>query len=302
MIPRDYNLFFSIESVLNIEFVNIITYTTGNLRNKNKKRTTKIMEVLYEKYENIQKFITQYRKYNLVDDKFYDFKTFKKTIQIEQYIQHKCTNPKNNKTIYIYMFIKNSKYVKTTAQFKRLMDRLPENEPADVIIISKDELSIHINKALLKYEYLRIFNYVHKYFSIELAKGPFCSKHTILTNNEVRTLCSRDLIIHPLGLPAVSINDPQNIWVGGELGDVIRIDSISEITGKTIRYRIVSPDSGKLVNVKKIKQKLNTYGISDNSPEENKSNPAKEEQKIEDEKFHDEISAYIDDDDDDEDL
>jgi DNA-directed RNA polymerase subunit H (RpoH/RPB5) len=259
------------------------------------------MEILYEKYQNIQKFIIQYRKYDLVDDKFYDFKTFKKTIQIEQYIQHKCINPKNNKTIYIYVFIKNSKYIKTTAQFKRLMDRLPENEPANVIVISKDELSIYINKALLKYTYLQIFNYIHKYFSIELSKGPFCSKHTLLTNNEVRTLCSRDLTIHPLSLPAISINDPQNIWIGGELGDVVRIDSISEITGKTIRYRIVSPDSGKLMNVTKIDKKLNTYNLSNNFPDENKSTPEKEEQKIENDKLNDEISAYVDDDDDEDD-
>jgi DNA-directed RNA polymerase subunit H (RpoH/RPB5) len=259
------------------------------------------MEILYTKYKNIQKFIVQYRKYNLVDDEFYDFKTFKKTIQIEQYIQHKCINPINNKLFYIYVFIKNSKYVKTTAQFKRLIDRLPEDEPVNVIIISKNELSIYINKALLKYKHLQIFNYVHKFFAIEISKGPFCSKHTLLTNNEVRTLCSRDLTIHPLSLPAISINDPQNTWIGGELGDVVRIDSISEITAKTIRYRIVSPDSGKLVNVNKINQKLNTYTIG-SSPNENKPSPIKEEQKIEDVKLHDEISAYVDDNYDDDDY
>jgi DNA-directed RNA polymerase subunit H (RpoH/RPB5) len=219
------------------------------------------METLYEKYKNIQKFITQYRKYKLVDSKFYEFKTFKKTIQVEQYIYHKCINPINNKSVYVYIFTKNSKFVKTTAQFKRLIDRLSEDEQANVIIISKNELSIYIKKALLKYKHLQIFNYVHKLFAIEIPKGPYCSKHTILTNDEVRVLCSNQLIIHPLSLSAISINDPQNIWVGGELGDVIEIDSISEITGKTIPYRIVSPDSGKLVNVNKIDKKLNTYVV-----------------------------------------
>ena len=59
------------------------------------------MEVLYKKYLNIQKFITEYRKYK-TDDKFYDFDSFKKAIQIEQYVLHKCTDTKKGKNVYIY--------------------------------------------------------------------------------------------------------------------------------------------------------------------------------------------------------
>lgn len=248
------------------------------------------METLYEKYKNIQKFITKYRKYQLTDDsKFLDYKTFKKTMQIEQYVKHKCINPqKNNISVYIYLFKNNSKFVKTTAQFKRLIDKLPE-ENANVIVISKDDLSIYITKALLKYKHLRVFNYKHKYFSIEISKGPFCSPHRILSDNEVRQLCSRELIIHPLSLPAIPINDAQNIWIGGELGDIIEIDSVSEITGKTIHYRIVSPIAGKISNNKKVRQKINKYHLD-------KPNVSKAEQKVEDIQQKDEISAYIDDD------
>lgn len=210
------------------------------------------MEILYEKYLNIQKFIIKYRKYTTKDE-FYDFATFKKAIQIEQYVSHNCIDAKRGRSVYIYMFKDQTKYTKTTPQFKRLVDKLPE-EPADVIIISKDVLSIYINKALIKYNHLRIFNYQHKFFAIELAKGPLCSKHTILSNNEVQSLCARDLLIHPLSLPSISINDPQNIWMGGELGQIMKIESVSEITGKTVRYRIISPDSGKISNPQNINQ------------------------------------------------
>ncbi len=214
------------------------------------------MEVLYKKYENIQKFILKYRGYEM-KEKFFGFDTFKKTMQIEQYVKHTCINTKKERTVYIYLFADHSKYVKTTAQFKRLMDKIPE-EPADVIIISKEELNVYINKALAKYAFLNIHNYLHKYFAIELTDGPLCSPHTVLTDSEVRTLCSRDLIIHPLSLPSISINDSQNIWVGGELGQVIRIESISEITGKTLRYRIVSPDSGKLISTQRLRESVPT--------------------------------------------
>lgn len=246
------------------------------------------MEILFEKYTNIQKFIIEYRKYKL-DGNFLDFSTFKKTIQIEQYIQHKCIDTKKGRTIYIYIFKENSKYVKTTPQFKRLIDKLPE-EPADVIILSKAELSIYINKSLVKYTYLKFYNYLHKYFAIELAKGPLCSKHSILTNNEVRSLCSRELIIHPLSLPSISVNDPQNIWIGGEIGQIIKINSVSEITGKTIRYRIVSPDSGKMINIQKLRQRIQDH---DNAQDlEDKQNSIKNKNtEPEDET----ISEYVDD-------
>jgi DNA-directed RNA polymerase subunit H (RpoH/RPB5) len=223
---------------LNIFFLKITSnYYTG------------AMEVLYEKYENLQKFIIDYRQYT-TDDTFYDFKTFKKTLQVEQYIKHTCM--KNTLPVHIYMFSALSKFTKTTAQFKRLLDKLPET-PSRVIVITKEPLSIYINKALLKYTHLKVSNYQHKRFSIEISKGPLCSRHTVLTDAEVRTLCDRDLIIHPLSLPSIALNDAQNIWVGGELGQVIKIDSVSEIAGRAIRYRIVSPDSGKLVQTKQIK-------------------------------------------------
>lgn len=256
------------------------------------------MEILYEKYLNIQKFITDYRHYKL-EGKFHDFAAFKKTIQIEQYVLHKCTDVKNGKHVYIYIFRDQSKYVKTTPQFKRLMDKLPE-EPSNVIIISKLALSVYINKALAKYTHLRIYNYMHQYFAIELALGPLCSKHTILSNKEVRVLCSRDLVIHPLSLPSISVNDAQNIWIGGELGQIVKIESISEITGKTIRYRIISPDSGKMINIQNLKQKIRDnedIDIKDNKDDEKNTGTSKEA---------DVVSQYVDildeDDDDNDDI
>jgi DNA-directed RNA polymerase subunit H (RpoH/RPB5) len=212
------------------------------------------MEQLYEKYLNIQKFVTDYRQYKLLDP-FLEYNVFKKTIQVDQYIKHMCIDTRKERPVYLYLFNNVSKYTKTTPQFKRLMDKT-SNDPADVIIISKSELSIYINKALIKYTHLNVSNYLHKYFAIELSTGPLCSHHQVLSNSDVRLLCSRDLIIHPLSLPSIAINDPQNIWIGGELGQVVQINSISEITGKTIRYRIVAPDSGKVMNMQKINDHL----------------------------------------------
>ena len=51
------------------------------------------MDALYIKYQNIQKFLTYQEYRNLVvKEKFLDKKDFIKTIQVDEYIQHKCQN------------------------------------------------------------------------------------------------------------------------------------------------------------------------------------------------------------------
>ena len=166
------------------------------------------------------------------------------------------------------------------------MDKIA-GDPADVIIISKNEVSVYIKKAFDLYrKTLTIYNYLHKIFAIELSKGPLCSPHKILSNNKVRILCSRDLMVHPLSLPSISVNDPQNIWIGGELGQVVEINSVSEITGKTDRYRIVSPDSGTILNIQKLKQ-----NIQDNNTKK-KIIP-----NVDTSADRDDMTAYIDEDD-----
>jgi len=211
-----------------------------------------MFDILYKKYKNIEKCFINYRKLTTTD-KFLNKEEFLKTIQIEQYVKHEFY--KKNKKILMYLFSENSKYLETTAQFRKLLNAINEN-PVDAIFITKNPLSIYINKSIISYSNINPFNYLHRLFSIDISTGPLCSKHTILTNSELKDLCSEGLIIHPLSLPSIPISDPQNIWIGGELGEVIKVESVSENTGKVIRYRIVSPDSGKINNIQKLRKSI----------------------------------------------
>ena len=199
---------------------------------------------LYRKYLNIQLFIKKYRKF-IVNEPFLNRKQLKKTMQLEQYVQVICRHPTTGKKIYIYLMKMDSKYIKATPNFKKLMDSLGQ-EPADVYMITKTPLSIYINKVLHKFSNLKIQNFLHKHFSIEITRGPHCSKHTILSNEEVIKTCFQDLMIHPLAIPPIYVTDPICIWIGAEIGQVIRIEAKSENAGKAIRYRIVSPKVGRI--------------------------------------------------------
>lgn len=197
-------------------------------------------DTLYQKYLNIQKFIIEYRKYDILD-KFLDKDAFAKAILREHYVKCRCRDPRKQKNIDILLLKADNKYMKSTINFKKLISNL-EKESQNIIIISKDPFSVYIKKLLQKLpNTINITNYQHKHFSVEIPKGPLCSKHTILTQSEVQQICSNELMIHPLGLPSILVSDPQCIWIGAEIGQVIRIESLSEITGKAIRYRMVVP-------------------------------------------------------------
>jgi DNA-directed RNA polymerase subunit H (RpoH/RPB5) len=232
---------------------------------------------LYRKYLNIQLFINDYRKFTM-EDELLTRKQFKKTMQIEQYVRVVCRHPATGQIIYIYLMKTDSKYVKATPNFKKLMDSLGQ-EPATVYIITKALLSIYINKILHKFSNLKIFNFLHMHFSIEITRGPHCSKHTILSNDEVIKTCFQDLMIHPLSIPPIFVTDPICIWIGAEIGQVIRIEGSSEIAGKVIRYRIVSPKVGRIpvsktpniASLGNVKRTVADQGDDDEEPDENEA-------------------------------
>lgn len=206
------------------------------------------MEQLYEKYLNIQLFATKYRNYELLKDKFDSYDDFKNKMQTFEYVLHTFNDPKNkgpNNTIHLYMFKHDSKFISLTTQFKKILDR-HSTDKTTIIMITKEELNIYRKKSIKLYTNLKIKNYLHRHFIMEMNQGPLCSKHTILTQLETRAVCF-DIMAHAHKFPAIFESDVQVIWIGGEVNDLIKIEAISEITGLSIHYRIVTPASGKVV-------------------------------------------------------
>lgn len=204
------------------------------------------MEQLYDKYKNIQLFATspEYRNYELLDDKFDDYTSFKNKIQTFEYILHKFKNPKQpERKIDLYLFKPDSKVIGSTTEFKKILDRYSKDHT--LIMITKVELNVYRKKSVKQYTHLDVRNYLHKHFMIEINKGPLCSKHTVLTPDEVNAMCY-NIYAHGHSLPAIFETDPQNIWIGGEIGRIVKIEPNSEITGRKIQYRIITPATGKI--------------------------------------------------------
>jgi DNA-directed RNA polymerase subunit H (RpoH/RPB5) len=207
------------------------------------------MEQLFDKYKNIQLFATspKYRNYKLVlngNEGFADFETFKNKIQLFGYIMHSFRDPKNpDIPIDLYLFQHESQYIKDTNYFKKILDKYTSKQI--MILITKEELNIYRKKSIIGNTNIICKNYLHKHFIMEINRGPLCSKHIILSPEEVQTLCYNTMA-HGHRFPSILEYDPQNIWIGGQVNDIIMIESYSEITGHSIHYRIVTPVSGKI--------------------------------------------------------
>lgn len=200
---------------------------------------------LYIKYQNIQKFIVDYRRYELENDAFYDLNQFTEKIQSLSYIKHTLVDRKNNTHVILFFFKEDSKYIKVSQYFRQFMEGLErsyDDKKIEVILIVKTPLVSHIKNSLLPQFNTRfpVHVYYHRVFTIEINKGALCSHHSILTPEEVNYLCSHELWVLPTDLPIIYADDPQCIWIGAKAGDVIKIDSLSDLTGKTLRYRYVT--------------------------------------------------------------
>ncbi len=76
---------------------------------------------------------------------------------------------------------------------------------------------------------------------MEITKAPLCGHYSVLSEKETKELCKNTLFCNRLNLPRVYITDPQIIWIGAEIGQVIKIKCYSLISGYKIYYRIVYP-------------------------------------------------------------
>lgn len=205
------------------------------------------MDPLFRKYQNIRKFATEYRKYREPSKSAWlSEEEFTEKMQSLSYVKHTLQDPESDRDVVLVLFKDESKYLKSSQVFRTFMDNLirpwQKTLKVEVILIIKSPLLPHIKNNLVGM-YAAQFPlsvYFHRVFLIELNKGPFCSVHTRLTQEEVNYLCSRELFVLPTNLPVISAEDPQIIWIGAKVGEVVKIESYSDLTGKSIRYRFVS--------------------------------------------------------------
>jgi DNA-directed RNA polymerase subunit H (RpoH/RPB5) len=203
----------------------------------------------YNQYINLHTFAKDWRKYKQVTPQR-DKDTFRKNMQADQYVKLEYVNDKTGKPVLIYLLSKGdkkgSKYSNSSQDLKRLLAKI--KDPSDVILVSRNELKIYSQKAIASFHHLRIKTYLHENFDLVIPNGPLCYPHRILSHAEVNKLLNDDLCCALINLPKILAEDVQCIWIGAEVGDVVEITMLSDITSESIQYRVVVPKSGRVIS------------------------------------------------------
>lgn len=220
--------------------------------------------VLINIYNNIFKFIESNRLipinekitndtefYNKINtDKYISITTVYNNLNEEEFdnIKDIINSKKNIDTIdvkitYLLLLHIDSEYNSKTPIFKSLINSFKCNN-CNIIVISNNPLSTHVNKQIveLSTDTKKIFNYTYDRFKIDIRKHYLCSLHELVPKEEEKYLLNDVLKKKKNNLPKIKLSDPQAIWIGAHIGDIIKIHRDSEITGKSIYYRVVIND------------------------------------------------------------
>lgn len=201
----------------------------------------------FRQYNNIRLFAEKWRKYKPLE-KPYDHEAFRKEMQPNKYVKLDYINPANSRKVVIYLFASDSKHVGASQDLKRLLKK--NKDPCDVILITEKPFKVYANKVIYGAKHLNVKRYLHKIFDSEVPNGPLCYPHRIMTKEEVNILLNNDLYCNLTNLPKILEEDPQCVWIGAKVADVIEITSLSDICGEMVSYRVVVPKSGKITTFK----------------------------------------------------
>lgn len=210
-----------------------------------------MVETQYKQYLNLLTFATEWRKYKL-NIKPLNETEFRNEMQTEQYVRIDCLDPKRKKEVIIYLFDKNSKYIISSQDLKKLLKK--NKNPCNIILVTYKPLNTYCRKAIVSFKHLSIVSYRHEIFDLVIPNGPLCYPHRIMSREEVLHLCNHELCCYLINLPKIFEEDPQCIWIGATIGDVVEIKMLSDISGEAIQYRVVVPKSGRIIAIKEAKE------------------------------------------------
>jgi DNA-directed RNA polymerase subunit H (RpoH/RPB5) len=231
----------------------------------------------YDQYLNIITFAKEWRGYKLVSS-ILEKNDFHKHMQTLHMVRIDCKNTEQSRSVIIFLFDNTNYYNNSSQNIKRLLSKI--KELSDVILISNAPLKSFSLRAINVYNNLNVRLYLHQNFNLIIPNGPLCYSHRILSRDEIDRLLNSDLCCYLTNLPKINIDDVQCIWIGAEVGDVIEIKSLSDITGESIHYRVVIPKSGSIVNFRNM---IDTSKTENENTSDDKAIKEEEEYNDEDE-------------------
>jgi DNA-directed RNA polymerase subunit H (RpoH/RPB5) len=196
---------------------------------------------MYVMYLNVRKFLEhkEYRNHKILSE-IEKPDNLHQMVQLDEYI--KIMSVKDKKR-YATLILADSS---TFSGWKGILSILVNTFKTcdEIFLITKKHFLARIKKKLVMFKSVgKIHNFIYDNFTSEVTKGPCVSKHTVLTPEQAITVCRDILRCHPMSLEKISVSEPQCIWIGAKVGDIVKINGISSNEGKYTDYRLVFPES-----------------------------------------------------------
>jgi len=207
-------------------------------------------------YQNLLKMIQLYRRYEIASP-ILDEKNFWKEMQLNDIVSIKTLSDASPKYVQYYLLGENNHSLRTVLEFRRTINKIKQPDTIEhIYFISNKQINQQVFKVIIKeYSHFNIMFLKHQTFIFELPKHVLCAKHEIMTFDEVDQLRNDLALVSIINLPKIRIDDPQCVWIGSRVGDVIRITNKNGV-GESIKYRIVIGASDKKIKIKKTSDRM----------------------------------------------
>lgn len=199
----------------------------------------------YTIYSNIITMLTKYRELTL-DRAPLEYDSFAQEMNLQDYVMIHGTCDKSNirGAIDNYtFFIQPSNYSTKSADFKKLVAKLPEPAPntlRNIVVITKEKLSSHIHKAVIRQMDPAVYveNYTYEIFHFNIMSMNQVGTHTIVNINDML----REWYTDKSCLPRIVATEPACAWIGARPGMIIKIEQLSETIAFADDYRRCIPE------------------------------------------------------------
>lgn len=207
-----------------------------------------INKIVYNIYNNLFVYY-EYRQLKSLDIKL-DNETFNKQIQNNKHVILRSVSKdlddtkdlKDEKIVFIILLYNTNLY-DTSAALDKLIKKITHPK-AEIIIISQELFKTHNTKKIKLLNSInkdiKIKNYSYRLFNIIIPLNNLASKITIITDpEEINIILNKYMYCNKLNLMKRYVNDPAIIWIGGEVGQLIKLEELSETSCIRIMYGII---------------------------------------------------------------
>jgi DNA-directed RNA polymerase subunit H (RpoH/RPB5) len=193
---------------------------------------------LFAIYENIQAFY-EYRKLTPKDPPLTQDQ-FSSTIQKNKYMLLEASAETGGRAHVILLIYPGTECETKRVNMMKLIQHIAHAE-VDVLVITQTKVSAGVLKGLqMSSSSRRTFRtFTYALFGSVLPKHELVPRYEIMSAQQIEKLGTR--MIDPDLLPRIFDCDPQMVWLGAQVGDVVRFVYPSEVTIEAIGYcRVVA--------------------------------------------------------------